>query len=220
MATASFNCGAASPRVIPWMFAVRLITLCPLFLSINPGMVPDFMTAISLEVRFAPAILHHGDFAEFFHSLHPVLRQLHLDLECISGVWVPPVIRLREARRRSGWDHRANHVRHGQSELTRTLAVDVDIERRIIDRLSKLKIPKEGNLGHLRLNLLSESIIVLQIATQYCDFNGRGRPEAHHLAHDVSGLEGDLSARQFLLQAAAQSLPQRFSSGQPGAMAI
>ena len=44
-----------------------------------------------------------------------------------------------------------DHVRHGQAELAGALAVDGDVERRVVALLGELQIAQESQFGQLRL---------------------------------------------------------------------
>ena len=141
----------------------------------------------------------------------------HLDLKRVAGVRVAPVVRLGEARGRGRGHDGARHVRHGQSELTGALAVDVDVERGIVRGLAQTA-DRAGRAAAAicDLDLLGEGVVVLQIAALHGHFDGRGRAEAHHLTDDVAGFERDLQcpavpwrrlARRLLAQASPRGAP-------------
>ena len=102
------------------------------------------------QLRLRPAVAHQRSAADRFHALHAVLRQLHLDLERVAGDGIAPVVRVGEARRRRGRDHRADHVGHGQAELPGALAVDGDVEGREAALLRELQVAQEVELRQLR----------------------------------------------------------------------
>ncbi len=99
------------------------------------------------------------------------------------------------------------HIRHGQAELAGALAIDVDVERRIVVLLRELQIAQEAELGQLRLHFLRVGVIVLQADSLHRDFDGRRRAEAHHLGDDIARFEGDVRAGQFACRVLPAAVP-------------
>src|SRR3954471_16750871 len=98
--------------------------------------------------------LHHRETSQSLGALYSVLRQLYLDLECLSGIGIAPVIRLREARRGCCRNHRPCDIRHGESELSGAFTADIDVHCGIVEFLGELKVPQKWKLCDFRLKLL------------------------------------------------------------------
>ena len=109
-------------------------------------MVAGFEAGDVGELRLRAAVAHHRKLADVLHALHAILRELHLDLEGIAGRRIAPVVRLGEARRRGRGHDGAHDVRHRQAELAGALAVDRDIERRVVVLLRVLQVAQEAEL--------------------------------------------------------------------------
>ena len=90
-------------------------------------------------------------------------------------------------------------------------AIDGDIERGVVDVLRKLEVAEEGELGELLMNLFRKGEVVLQVAAEHGDFDGRGRTEAHHLADDVGCFEGGLCSGEFLRERGSQLFTESFA---------
>src|SRR5882724_5937352 len=96
-----------------------------------------------VELRFRAPAEHYRETSQRRQALHPVLGQLHLELKCISRIWIAPVVRLGEAGGRCCGDNRTDDIRHREPKLAGTFAVNVDIERWVIIFLAELQIAEE-----------------------------------------------------------------------------
>src|SRR5207247_771173 len=86
------------------------------------------------------------------------------------------------------------------SGLPWTFAVDLDLKRRIVERLRILQVAQRVDLHELRPDLLGEGARRRECRTLYRDLDGSRRAEAHDLTDDVGRLEGDRHVGQRLLQ--------------------
>src|SRR5207244_622383 len=77
------------------------------------------------------------------------LRYLHLDLKRVAAPWVAPEIRIGEAAGCRGRNKRAGHIGGRDPKLPGAIAIDLDIERGVIDRLRILQVPQVRNLREL-----------------------------------------------------------------------
>ena len=89
---------------------------------------------------------------------------------------------------------------------SRFLAVYVDLDRRIVQRLDDLEIPEAGKLAHLVHELGGVGAGLGEIRPVDGDLHGRGRAETHHLVDDVGRFERKMHARQGLREPAAEFL--------------
>ncbi len=109
--------------------------------------------------------------------------------------------------RRGRRDKRARHAGRREAELAGTFAVDVDVQRRIVQRLGVLQIAKIGNATPACARIFSaKARLAARLGPCTATSIGVGRAEAHHLADDVAGLERDLDVRQVVMQRAPDAL--------------
>ena len=128
------------------------------------------------------------------------MRDLNLNLEPVAAPGISPEIQIGVPARRGRRDERPRHIRRRDAKLSRAIAVDLDLERRIIERLRILQVAQRIDLEQLGSNLLRERTTRGELRTLYGDFDRRRRAKAHDLADDVGGLERDRHIGQRLLQ--------------------
>ncbi len=119
------------------------------------------------------------------------LRNLDLDLIRHARPWIAPVARHDVSTRRGRGRQGTSHLLHRDPDLTRAFAVHLNIDRRVVQRLTKLKVSERSDRSHLREELLREDAIRREIRSADCDLDRRRRAEIHDLADDVPGLEPD-----------------------------
>src|SRR5262249_42265066 len=83
---------------------------------------------------------HHRQVGEVLDGSHLRLRNLDLNLKSISARWIAPEVEVRVSARRSGGRERPADIRGRHAELAGTVAVDLNLQRWVIERLRVLEI--------------------------------------------------------------------------------
>ena len=86
---------------------------------------------------------------DVFRLIHPQGRNLDLDQVVEAGLHVDPVVEVGEAGRRRRHDQRVGHVLDRGAAQPRLLAVDVDLDGRVVELLLELDVAEEGDPPHL-----------------------------------------------------------------------
>src|SRR5206468_8407741 len=131
---------------------------------------------------------------------HLRLRNLDLNLKPVAAARVPPEIEVRITAGRCRGRERPADIGGGDTELPGPVAVDLDLKRRIVERLRILQVAQRVDLHELRPDSLGEGARRRERRTLYRDLDGSRRAEAHDLTDDVGRLEGDRHVGQRLLQ--------------------
>ena len=163
--------------------------------------------------RSAGPAAHQGKLGEIFGGTHPVLWNLHLDLERVAAAGIAPIIRIGETAGGSCRHERSRDTRDVQPELPCPGAVDVDSDGRVVERLGELQVPERPYFRQLGPEFLRESPPRLQVGALDGHFDRGGRSEAHHLADDVRRFERNGHIREFALEASPQILLERLGHG-------
>jgi hypothetical protein len=107
-------------------------------------------------------------------------------------------------------------VLDGDTAQARQLAVDLDLERGVVERLLEADIAEEGialQLGGDFFRVLADLIIIRAHDPDRDRLRG---PEAHDLAHDVTRLESEGALVRLLLGLRLGQAPRLQRFGQPG----
>ena len=132
------------------------------------------------------------------------MRNLDLNLETVSAPWVAPEIQVGVAAGRSGRHQRFANIGHRDAELPCAIAVHLDLDGRIIQRLGVLQIAQRCHLRQLDAELPGERPGIREARSLHGDLDWRWRAETHHLADNVRRLERDRSFGQRLREFSAQ----------------
>ena len=110
-----------------------------------------------------------------------MLGELGLDPIGHTRVQVTPIVGFDEPCGRGRRHERAGDVLHGKPLLSRADAIDFDIQRRVVERLSILQIAQARNLGELDANLFGVRTVHGEIESPERPLpHRRPRSEAHH----------------------------------------
>ena len=126
---------------------------------------------------------------DVFRLVDPHGRHLDLDQVVEAGLHVDPVIEVGEAGRRRRHDQRVGHVLDRGVAQARLLAVDVDLDGRVVELLLELDVAEEGDPPHLPGDLLRVPPDQAEIGADDPDRDRRRRAEAHDVGHDIARLE-------------------------------
>ena len=153
---------------------------------------------------------HHRQIGDVLDRRHLRLRNLDLNLEAVAASRIPPEVQIGVAARRCCGRQRPANVGSRDAELTGAIAIDLNLQGRIVERLRVLQVSQRGNLDELRPDFLGKGPRRRECGPLHRDFDRRRRAEAHDLADDVGRFKRHGNVRQRLLQVAAQLLFQRF----------
>src|SRR5262249_14451200 len=81
---------------------------------------------------------HHWQIGDVLQRRHLRLWDLDLNLETVAAARVTPEVQVRVAAGRRCGNERSADVGGGDAKLSRPIAVDLDLERRVIERLRVL----------------------------------------------------------------------------------
>ena len=112
-----------------------------------PGLDLRHVAEQDLPVQAGPLDRHRLDALERVHDL---VGDLDLHLVADAGLGVGPVVGDHEAAGGSGRDDRAGDVRGGHAAEASALAVHLDADRRVVERLAVLEVAERGDLAQLR----------------------------------------------------------------------
>src|SRR5262249_34187201 len=121
---------------------------------------------------------------------------------------IRPEILLDILARRCRGDERSRDLVDGHSEQSGPLAVHVHLNRRIVELLLDMEVPKRRDLSELSPNLLGHFSIRRDIGAADRDLDWRWGTEAQDAAHDIARLEGDLNLRDPPRDRAPQALAE------------
>ena len=128
---------------------------------------------------------------DVFRLLDPQGRDLNLDQVVEARLHVDPVVERGEAGRRRRHDDGMSHVLDLDAAEPRLLAIDVDLDGRVVELLLELDVAEEGDALHVGGDLLRVLPHHLQVGADDPDRDRRRRAEAHDLGHDVARLEAE-----------------------------
>ena len=137
------------PRSWPATFAVSVTIRWPLMRSYSPTIVAFSIVATSPSSACEPVIAAHRHDAQIVERGHPRLRDLDLHLERDAGARVGPVVRRDEPAGRGRGGKRSADLIDRDAELAGHLAVHIDLDRRVVERLAVLQIAERGNAREL-----------------------------------------------------------------------
>lgn len=83
------------------------------------------------------------------------------------------------------------------AQTARADAVDIYIQRGIVQGFSQLQIPYLRYFGQLRLEFIGESLVAGEILTDDSHFDGRLRPKVCHVSHQIARLERNRKVGEF-----------------------
>ena len=149
---------------------------------------------------------------------HDRLRDLDLHLIADAGLGIGPVVRHHEAAGRRGRHHGPRDLAAVTPLSPGPLAIDVDLDGRVVERLGELQIPQERRSfavpgGPCR----RYSRFSCRLPPAHGDLDRRGRAEAHDLADDVGGLEREPHAWGSRRAVPAAAAPSVASAADPAA---
>ncbi len=139
--------------------------------------------------RLRRAFAGHWHDAQIIQGLHLRLWHLHLHLERDPRSRIGPVVGRDETARRGCRRERTSNFVDCDTELTRHLAIDVDLNRGIVEGLPVLQVAQRRDAGELVAELASERPGGGEIRTHHCNLHGSRCTEVHDAADDVAGLE-------------------------------
>jgi hypothetical protein len=139
-------------------------------------------------------------------------RPRNLDLHLIgnAALGIGPIAGGDEAAARRGGDHRPRDIGRREAGQARLLAIDVDLDRGIIERLAKLNVAKGRYLGQFGRDLIGIFPADGQVRTADRNLDGRRAAETHHFVDDVGRLKAESRARDGGGQLLAQRLFELF----------
>ena len=126
---------------------------------------------------------------DIFRLFHPEGRHLNLDQVVEAGLHVDPVVEIGEAGRRRRHDQRMSHVLDLGTGEPRFLAVDRDLDARVVELLLEQDVAEERDAFHRGGDLFRVLPDHLQIGADDADGDRRQRAEAHDVGHDIARLE-------------------------------
>ena len=148
-AIASSTRVATRPRSSPATFADSVTIRWPLKRSYSPTIVPFSMRATSPSSGCDAPLARDRHDAQIVEVVIRGCGTSHLHLERDAGPRIGPVVRRDEAARRGRGGERPADLIDGDAELAGELAIDVDLDRRIVERLLELQVAQRRNLREL-----------------------------------------------------------------------
>src|SRR5207244_11548322 len=103
------------------------------------------------------------------------LRELHLNLETVPAAGIPPEVQLGVSAGRGGGHERLADIGWRHAKLSGAAAVNLDLERWVIERLRVLQVAERIDLDELRADLFSKRARGGKLRPLHGDFNRRRR---------------------------------------------
>ena len=152
--TAWRTCFAARPRSSPSTLATTVRYRCDMSRSYSPGRMlvctmPSFNT--SRTIRGTTGLTDSRGNSSRSSGLS-IAEGRHLDLDQVveAGLLVDPVVEVGETGRGGRHDQRVLHVLGGDADQPRQLAVDLDLDRGVVERLLEADVAEVGDALQLR----------------------------------------------------------------------
>ena len=134
------------------------------------------------------------------------LRKLHLNLIRDPRSGIGPIVRRHEPARGSCRQERTAHPGGRYSQLSRALAVHVDVDAGIVERLVVLQVAQRRYLGDFGAKFRGKGAIGAEVRAADVDFDGRRSAEVHDLRDDVRPFKGKLTTGKLVRQDFSQAL--------------
>src|SRR5262249_53782187 len=122
-----------------------------------------------------------------------------------------PKDRCREGARRCRVDERFADPIDGEAELTGPFSVDVDVERRVVERKRDVHIAQRRDLRECIVDPSRKSTRVAEALSRHAHLDWGGCPEVQDLRDDVTGLEREVHFRIGLREPLPESLFELWS---------
>ena len=135
-----------------------------------------------------------------------MLRRLRDDVVVDARLRIEPEVRLQQGRARQRREHARRDLLLRDSEFERLVAIDVDVEGRVVLRLRDPQIADPRNHLHAILQSQRDIVVGLQIVAVDLRVDRSRQAEIEHLADDVGGLKVGRDVRKLALDQFADLL--------------
>ena len=134
-------------------------------------------------------------------------RTRYLDLYLISdtALGVGPIVRNHKTTRGRRGDQSSGNIDRHQSGQPRLLAIDINLQGRIVHRLAKLQIAQRRYLGEHLLELIGELTVFSKVGPVDDNLDRSWGSETHDFVDDIRGFKRKSHVRHLLIQTDSQA---------------
>jgi len=143
-------------------------------------------------------------FLQRVKRVHFAHRALHDNLIIDAVDRVQPLVWIGLSGTGERDEHVTGDITLGEAELLGTIAIDVHLDRRVLDLLMDMGVHNTGNGDNLAEQMLGDSVVVFWITTDDLEVDGSGQAKIQNLVGHVSGREEEGFFGKFLSELLSQ----------------